>query len=150
VLDGLFGEHGAILQTALAGTTKRSLAINENIANVDTPRYKRRQVEFESQLQRYRRIKRGNDNELAVTQPVHMGHIDLWRTHGGHMDIGPWSLPFPAAEWRAESTAFRLDENNVDMDYEMTLLSQTELTYNAVASFMRKKFEGLQGVIRGQ
>jgi flagellar basal-body rod protein FlgB len=150
VLDGLFGDHGAILQKALQGNAARSDAIGENLANVDTPFYKRRQVEFESQLQRYRRLKKGNDRELALTNRLHIGPNDMATTSRMHMDVGPWSVEeVMPASWRADHTTFRMDGNNVDIDYEMTLLAQTEMTYNTVARMLQGKFEGLKAVIRG-
>jgi flagellar basal-body rod protein FlgB len=151
VLEGLFGEHGAVLHAALSGAQRRSLAIGENLANIDTPRYKRKSVEFESQLQRYRQSRRGWANQdLAATQPLHMGLPDLDRTQPYHMAIGPRAIDeLRPVEWRSQTTSYRNDGNNVDVDYEMTLLAQNEMTYNALATFLRNKFEGLKSVIRG-
>ncbi|MBM3269881.1 MAG: flagellar basal body rod protein FlgB [Candidatus Sericytochromatia bacterium] len=150
MLEGLFGDNVALLQKSLQGSTERAHAINENLANVDTPYYKKRQVEFESQLQRYRRLKRWDDRELAVTNRLHIGPNELATTNRMHMDVGPWSIAnIKPASWRADSTTFRIDGNNVDVDYEMTLLAQTEMTYNAVAKMLTGRFEGLKSVIRG-
>lgn len=151
MLESLFGEHGAVLHASMQGLEKRTSAINENLANIDTPNYKRKNVEFEAELQRYRRFRDGRDNPfLARTHPAHMGSIALTRTNGMHFALGPLSLDdFKPAVWRSEATSFRNDGNNVDIDFEMSLLAQTEITYNAVATFMKNKFEGLKGVIRG-
>ena len=151
MLEGLFGEHGAVLHAAMKGMETRFGAINENLANIDTPGYKRKNVEFEGELQRLRRYMSGRDNPFtAKTHPAHMGTIGLSRTDGMHFALGPLSLDdVRPAIWRSDTTSFRNDGNNVDIDFEMSLLAQTEITYNAVATFMKKKFEGLQGVIRG-
>lgn len=152
MLEGLFGEHGAVLHASMKGMETRTSAINENLANIDTPGYKRKNVEFESELQRFRRFRDGRDNPfLAKTNPAHMGTMAMTRTNGMHLSLGPLSLDdVKPAIWRSDATAFRNDGNNVDIDFEMSLLAQTEISYNAVATFMKKKFEGLQGVIRGQ
>ncbi len=150
MLESLFGDHGALLQKSLQGSTDRAKAINENLANIDTPFYKRKQVEFESQLQRYRRLHKWTDRELALTNRFHIGPNDMAVTNGMHMDIGPWSISdIKSAAWRADATTFRIDGNNVDVDYEMTLLAQTEMTYNTVATMLKGKFETLKTVVRG-
>lgn len=151
MLEGLFGEHVTLLHSSLQGMEKRTAAINENLANIDTPNYKRKNVEFESELQRFRRFRGGRDNPyLAKTNSAHMGSIGLTQTNGMHFALGPMSLDdVKPAIWRSDTTAFRNDGNNVDIDFEMSLLAQTEITYNAVATFMKNRFEGMKGVIRG-
>ncbi len=151
MLESLYGEHGALLHASMKCLEKRTSAINENLSNIDTPSYKRKNVEFESELQRYRRFRDGRDNPyLARTNSGHMGSMSLTRTNGAHLALGPNSLDdVKPAIWRSDATAFRNDGNNVDIDFEMSLLAQTEITYNAVATMMKNKFEGIKGVIRG-
>jgi len=150
VLEGLYGKTDAVVYAAMGGVTARTLAVNENLANIDTPFYKRKQVEFETQLQRFRRRHDNRDQDMAVTSSMHFGIADLATTHAAHFDVGPWSASeIKPASWRADGTSFRNDGNNVDVDYEMTVLAQSEMTYNTLATFMRDRFEGLKAVIRG-
>lgn len=60
---------------ALAGRNLRNQLINANLANVDTPFYKARDIEFETALvNRANEIFQKNDNkelQLAVTEEEH-------------------------------------------------------------------------------
>lgn len=105
------------LEKALEGTALRHRAIANNIANVDTPGYKRMEVYFEEELQRAL-----SGNGIAGR-----------RTHPAHLPIGsadpagvtPTVVTDP-------STSYRLDGNNVDIDIEMAKLAKNTLLYNAL------------------
>lgn len=136
MLDRLFSDTTDVMAKAMGGLSKRQHAIAENIANADTPNYKRIEVAYEAQLHRAASGTQGI--ELAATLP---GHIRL---------DGPQSLAeFQAQVTRASDTSMRNDGNNVDVDAEMTRLAQTSLTYNALADLMKRKMTGLHSVIRG-
>lgn len=155
MLDGLLGGTHDVLHTALRGLSMREQAIAENLANIDTPRYKKREVEFEAQLREWRKFKHGESDSwgLALTHRIHTGggnHFRIDRTHPVHFALGPSSInEVQPMSWRSEANSFRNDDNNVDIDLEMSLLAQTELSYNAISELMKRSFDGLKGVIRG-
>ncbi len=137
MLEGLF-QGPEFLNSALDGLTARNDAIADNLANVDTPNYKAKRVDFESQLQGLLQRSKGADPVgLVVDQPR---QFTLRPNSVG--DIKP-------VEWTASGTSMRNDGNNVDIDYEMTLLAQTEISYNAVADLEKRDFTRMKSVISG-
>lgn len=136
MLDKLFGGTTEVLHAGLTGLGQRQRALAENVANADTPHYKRFEVSYEAQLQ------------AAVEGSGARSPLAL--THQRHLGLGPQGVGEFRPEWRrAEDSTLRNDGNNVDIDVEMTRLAQTSLTYSAVADLMKRKMMGLKDVIRG-
>jgi len=135
LLEKLFGGTIDILGAGLDGLSQRQRAHAENVANADTPKYKRFEVSYEAKLQAA--VSGGQEAPLSLTHP-------------GHLSLGPQGLSqFRPELKRVEDSTLRNDGNNVDIDVEMTRLAQTSLTYNAVAELMKRKMIGLKEVIRG-
>lgn len=105
------------LETALQAANLRQGVLANNIANVDTPYFKRSSVSFESLLQ----------NEMNGSKPTLRGR----RTDARHFVIGPSSdVPDPTVT-TDQSTAMNNNLNNVDIDSEMTRLAENQLRYNS-------------------
>lgn len=51
MLDNLFGPHLSNLSRSMDRTTQRHALVSQNLANVNTPGYKRRDVEFGIELE---------------------------------------------------------------------------------------------------
>ncbi|MBM4416712.1 MAG: flagellar basal body rod protein FlgB [Chloroflexi bacterium] len=116
------------IRTALTGLQTRQQTIAYNIANVDTPGYKAKEVHFEEHLGKALR-----GEPIVRREPTRMA---LATTHGRH--IQP---PRPAATTvqsqlieTAESTdgTLRNDGNTVDVDREMPRLAETQISYGAL------------------
>ena len=104
------------LGLGLDWAAKRHNAIANNIANIDTPKYKRQDVTFPQALARA--IKGKNSN------------LPLKRTNPRH-------LPAPAAETSIaivedKGTTYRNDGNNVDPEVEVAELLKNTLYYDAL------------------
>lgn len=138
MLDKLFSGAPDVMAKAMDGLSTRQKAIAENIANADTPHYKRFEVAYEGQLKR------------AISQPGAF-EVPMATSHPMHIRLdGPQSLEeFQAVVSRSTENTMRNDGNNVDIDAEMTRLAQTSITYNAMADLMKRSMEGLKTVIRG-
>lgn len=138
MLDKLYGTNTEVMARALDGLSMRQKAIAENVANADTPHYKRFEVAFEGALAK------------SISQPGAFT-VPVAATHPGHYRLdGPQSLDeFQATVSRSGEVTMRNDGNNVDIDAEMTRLAQTNVTYNAMADLMKRKFSGLNSIIRG-
>lgn len=105
------------LDTAIQAANLRQGVISNNIANVDTPYFKRSSVSFESMLQA----------EMNNGMPALQGK----RTNVRHFVIGPTNeVPEPTVS-TDQSTAMNNNQNNVDIDSEMTKLAENQLRYNA-------------------
>ena len=101
------------LESGIQASAARHQVITNNIANVETPYYKRSDVEFESLL-------RNEMNESTLTGT---------RTNSRHFYIGPsQSIP----EYRIvqdESTVMGNNQNNVDIDVEAAKQAENQLRY---------------------
>jgi flagellar basal-body rod protein FlgB len=124
LLNGLLFQNNNI-QRALDSSWLRNSVISHNIANVDTPGYKRKVVLFEEFLNsemKTGKIAHGksrlSDHSISVTE-----------------DYTP--------------SSYRSDGNNVDIENEMALLAANSLRYNTLIQRMNGDFQKLRSVIRG-
>ncbi|QIB26202.1 flagellar basal body rod protein FlgB [Caloranaerobacter azorensis] len=117
------------LNFALNGTWLRHEAISNNIANANTPGYKRVRVEFENILKENLEDK---SVKLKVTNKLHI------RTR--HDDFEPIVV-------KEINTSTRLDENNVDIDIEMAELAKNTIMYNALIRQTISEFGRIKSVI---
>ncbi len=117
----------------LNGLSSRQGAIADNIANIDTPGYRRREVPFEAEL---RRATASGSERLAVT-------------HSSHMPIAPSRGNSNGLQATQLLTSDRLDGNNVDIDQEMVSLAETQLRYQAAASALNSRISQVRNVIQG-
>ena len=121
-----------ILEKALDATSQRHNVISNNIANVDTPGFKRTDVLFEDQLKK----------------ALNTDSIEGNRTDSRHISIGKQDLgeikPNMVTD---ESTSYRIDGNNVDIDNEMAKLAKNQLMYDALAQKISSEFSKMRYVI---
>jgi flagellar basal-body rod protein FlgB len=118
----------------LDGLVSRQGAISDNIANIDTPGYIRREAPFETALQRA--IGAGSSN-LRTTDPRHMATGGTSRNQ----------LGMQAAQ---QLTSGRMDQNTVDIDQEMVEMAETQMRFQAASSALNTKLRILRNVINGQ
>jgi len=110
--------------------------ISNNISNVDTPGYKRSEVVFQSML----------NEALGLKDKQEM---PLYVTHVNHIPISP-VITVQKVEPEIvvnNETSLRADDNNVDIDSEMTKLAENTAFYSALAQLTSMKISGLQSVI---
>lgn len=117
------------LVKSLNASALRQRVIADNIANVDTPGFKKSVLRFEDSLKRA--LKTGT-LPLKVSDPRHITIDDL-------------SSVEPRVE-RVETTTLRTDGNNVDVEEEMVNLVTNTVTYQAAAQFLSGKFAKLRYV----
>jgi len=123
-------------RSALTGLSRRQEAISGNVANIDTPGYHRRSVNFESALQSELDVSRGAATQLRTSDARH-----LTRSGGAPGDLG-------AVEAR-DVVSTRNDSNNVSVDEEMTLMVETQIRYQALTQSVGRRIGTLRTVIRG-
>jgi len=124
-----------ILSYALDGLATRQKTIANNVANVDTPGYKAQRVDFESQLQ------------AAIDHNNPKGGIPLETTNAKHMGFTPTGN-IDGIRITQQSSTVRNDENNVDIDAEMTNLAETTLRYQALTQLTGMKISLLKTIVR--
>lgn len=131
MLDRVLGRTKT-LEKALDASWLRNEAISQNIANVDTPGYKKKTVSFEEHLNQY------TDNSVKGI-----------RTDNRHIPIGEnnvYDIEIKVSEDN-KSLSMRLDGNNVDIDSEMSELAKNNLKYNTLIQSMNTQFKRLKSVI---
>jgi flagellar basal-body rod protein FlgB len=117
----------------LNGLSRRQGAISNNIANIDTPGYLRQHVNFETEL--LRQFSGGTVNMAATDARHYTGGSQL----RGQLGIDPQQL----------LTSSRSDGNNVDIDQEMVLLTETQMRFQAASQVLSKKLGNIRTVIQG-
>ena len=129
----VFGDRGiGTIAAWFQGLSDRQTAISDNIANIDTPGYSRKDVPFETEL---RRALGQGTQSLATTDPRHLQAGGSFGSSNG----------MQAAQMLSSS---RRDGNNVDIDQEMVDLAETQMRYQAAANALNSKLDTLRNVLR--
>ena len=118
-----------VLNRAADAAWQRNEAISNNIANVDTPGYKRQDVAFESVLQQAL----GNNRYQSMDDKVANGNLSRLRGRA-YVDYANYS--------------YRLDGNNVDIENENVMLAENQLKYQGLISSINQEFTNLQTVMK--
>ena len=126
----------SVLQSALDYASVRQDALADNVANINTPGYQRRDASF--------------DQVLAAANPRSPG------TALSGLRDDPGQIPFgadaQAGKVEIETPAggpMRLDGNNVDMDLEMGRLAKNQIYFQGLSQLMAGQFATLKYVIGG-
>ena len=127
----VFNSNFYTLKAAMDVSMLRQEIHAHNIANAETPGYKRRYVVFESLLQKVLDQKRV---KLDVTNPKHMRGI---------------SIPVEPIVRVDYSTTYRNDGNNVDIDREIVEMVKNGLRYQVLTRLMSMNIERYNTVLRG-
>jgi flagellar basal-body rod protein FlgB len=126
----LFSGTISTLENALTYSSTKQKVISQNIANVDTPKYKAKDVSFKAVY----------DNALAQTLKTN-------KTNPKHLDFS--STITPSFKIHTKPVSYNESGNSVDIDQEMADLASNQIYYNAITERISGKFSSLQNVIRG-
>jgi flagellar basal-body rod protein FlgB len=130
-----------IQKMAAGALSKRFQAVSENLANINTPGYQRKEVLFEEALRRAA----GLDQTGERLAPAESGEGE--REAGAEIER---LSSFSPVETRVEDEEYRLDGNNVDPEIEMAKLAETRLAYNATMRLMARRAEMLRIAMGGR
>ncbi|WP_339064138.1 flagellar basal body rod protein FlgB [Tepidibacillus marianensis] len=132
----MFLIHYNPLERALDVSATRQKLITGNIANVEMPRYKTMDVSFDEILN-HEQSK--NNNKLE---------FEGYRTDPRHLQIGSSrASTFQPKIITENRTSLLNNENNVDIDYEMTKLAENNIWYSTLSQITSKEFSMLRYVI---
>ena len=132
-----FGKKMQVYEMALNATLLRSEVLADNIANADTPYFKRSDVTFESQL------KRAFDSEKKPEFPNLM-------TNKRHITFNE-VIDFKTVKPRIQvdyDTSYRNDKNNVDIEKESIESSKTAMQYTAMLELYSRNIRILNIAMR--
>lgn len=118
------------LEYGLQYATLKNKTIAHNIANVDTPNYKAKDVSFKKLL--------SEQNEKPIR---------AYKTDERHFDF---TIKQPThGVYSYENYQYRHNGNGVDMDKEMSELAKNTIYYNALIDRVNGKFNSLNTAIKG-
>ena len=118
-----------VLDKAADASWTRNDLIANNIANVDTPGYKRQDIDFESELQQALK------NNRYTSMDSKVGNIQ-----NKSLDAEVYT--------DSANYSYRLDGNNVDIDTENVKLAANQIKYSGLVSSINNEFKNLQLVMK--
>lgn len=121
-----------LLTKALDASWKRNEVITNNIANVETPNFKKSTVLFEEILKEQLSEKKLKG---VVTNTKHI-HIN-----GSNIEDIKYKIK------TENNYSTRMDKNNVDIDVEMAERAKNEIIYNTLTSKIQNSFQKMKFVI---
>ncbi|MCR4440981.1 MAG: flagellar basal body rod protein FlgB [Peptococcaceae bacterium] len=119
-----------LLEKAMEGSALKNTVTSNNISNVNTPGYKRKDVDFKAEL------KKSIDSE---------NKIELIRTRSKHLPGTECGAAFEVAE--IKETSLRRDGNNVDIDMELASLAENNIYFNGLAQLLSSQLSLLKHTI---
>ncbi len=112
---------------ALDGLSTRQQVISRNLANVDTPGYRARQVKFEDALKQVfqggKSLGLEQSHTAHLASPTQRAGVQVTQRPGGSL---------------------RADLNSVDIDVELLEMSETGIQYQALTQSVSKKLQLLK------
>lgn len=124
-----------ILGEALHAASLRHSVISNNIANINTPGFKKSEVAFE--------------NLLAEALSPSSNKLKMIRTQEKHLPMAKIN-PIAPEVYEVNTTTMRTDGNNVDIDAEMATMAKNTIYYDANVRQISGYFSGIKSVISGQ
>lgn len=124
------------MESALYTAEARQRVISNNIANAETPNFKRSELLFE---------------ELIANAMGTGSSLKGQTTNDRHIAINGGKLGLPTSKLVTDiSTAMNsTTNNNVDLDAEMTLLAKNQLNYNLYVQQLNHEFSMMRIAITG-
>ena len=117
-----------VLDKAADASWKRETVLANNIANVDTPGYKRKDLDFEGVLKQ--ELGRCKHTSLDTKiENLHMDHLN------------------PSVYTDLSNYSYRLDGNNVDIDVEEVEYASEQLRYQGITAGINNEFNRMKTVI---
>jgi flagellar basal-body rod protein FlgB len=103
--------------------SQRQQIIASNLANIETPDYKTKDISFNATMQE---LLSDNSLDLRKSEP---GHISIWSPN-----------PMQAQPFEVQGLISSVDRNNVDLDKEMMKLGETSFSYAMISQILKGKF----------
>lgn len=123
-------KSSTLLESGLNARATRQDLISSNIANVDTPFYKARDIDFETALIEKKKELYGQNNassklEMAQTSQAHLNGVTDFDSSKSTIYLRDGQLA-------------RNDGNTVDIDVETSELGKNAMMFNALTSGLQK------------
>jgi len=119
------------MEAYMTRLSQRQQIVASNLANIDTPGFKTKDVSFYATMQE---LLSENSISLRTELPEH---------NRGMIQAYPQVQAF-----EVQGLPSRVDNNNVDLDREMLKLSQTSFSYSLITELLRAKFRTIASSIK--
>ncbi|MDV2580594.1 flagellar basal body rod protein FlgB [Alkalibacillus haloalkaliphilus] len=116
------------LQKGLDYSSVKNQTIGHNIANVDTPNYKAKQVSFKDHLE--------------------SAGLEAKRSNDRHLPFSNADRPYSVTA--RQDVTYNNNGNSVDIDREMSELAKNQLYYEALTERINGKFNSIKSVVGGR
>ncbi|MED1202080.1 flagellar basal body rod protein FlgB [Heyndrickxia acidicola] len=126
----IFSSTFSSLENAIGYASQKQKVISDNIANVDTPNYKAKDVSFQNALS----DAVNSQFTTKITDP---------------RDFSFDTSAQPYAVTTQQNVDYNSNGNSVDIDKEMSDMATNQIYYNTLVSRMSDEFQTLQMVIKG-
>ncbi len=111
-----------IMNKAIESSWKRQELLTDNVANVDTPGYRRKDLNFEKVL------------NAEVEKTGNMHKVDIDKLYGEI--LSPYS-----------NFQHRMDGSNVDIDWEMSEVAKNKIKYDALVTQTSRHLQRIRSVV---
>ncbi|MBQ9359932.1 MAG: flagellar basal body rod protein FlgB [Lachnospiraceae bacterium] len=118
-----------VLTSAADASSLRNKTIANNIANIDTPHYKRQDVSFSANLQQALK------NSKFETLDQKVDSLNIKKLRGVVFTDN-------------DAFSYRLDGNNVDVDTENVYMAENQLMYQGLTKAITSEFSHLKAVTK--
>ncbi len=129
LIDTNVFDYVNVLDKAMDASWLRNEALSNNLANADTPGYKRQDINFETQLAKALRHSRYQSMDAKVAD-VKMNRLK----------------PITYTDYAGYS--YRIDGNNVDPDTEGVYLAKNQVVYQGLYQSVNEEFKNLKMVMK--
>jgi flagellar basal-body rod protein FlgB len=140
-----FSNALGIHEQALYLRSHRAEVLANNLANVDTPNFKARDVDFSSLVDKATTMQNAGaaksfGQSLRADRPLRTNERHLSLNDNGGDDDLLYQVPSQPS----------IDGNTVEEHQEMARFAKNAMNYEASLSFLNSRFKGLQSAIQGQ
>ena len=118
-----------VMKQAADASSLRNKTIANNIANIDTPHYKRQDVSFAANLQQALK------NSKFETLDQKVDSLNIKKLRG-------------VVYTDNDAFSYRLDGNNVDVDTENVYMAENQLMYQGITKSITSEFNHFQAVTK--
>ena len=150
-MSGLIDPAMTVLSHALDGLSSTQATISSNLANIDTPGYQPQTVDFQTALQQEVAGMYSGTGIVAALPPSSgpAANVAMKRTDARHLSANSSSGMAVPNSASGVNESLRNDNNKVDLETEMTALTETQIKYEADARLLSGKFTQLYDVLGG-
>jgi flagellar basal-body rod protein FlgB len=148
-MSGLIDPAMTILTGAIDGLANRQAIISGNLANLDTPGYQPKTIDFETELKRQLDSMNDAPSHSIPNQAGPSADTAMKTTNPRHFAALASVGDGASSSISATAENLRNDNNKVDLETEMTALTQTQIKFSADSRLMSSKFAQLYSVLGG-